>query len=55
MAVKKRAEYREGPEAAQRFDRAMNQILSVTKAELAKRDAAHKEKRRAEKRPRKQR
>ena len=37
-----RAEYREGAEAAQKFDDSMRRILSVPKAELAKREAAYR-------------
>jgi hypothetical protein len=33
----------EGPEAARRFERTMDRLLSVSKEELAKREAAHQE------------
>ena len=33
--------YREGPDAARRFERAMGRVVSVSKEELAKREAAH--------------
>lgn len=35
------AEYREGPDAARRFERTLGRLISVSKEELAKRDAAH--------------
>jgi hypothetical protein len=38
-------EYDEGPEAAQRFRTAMERIVSVSKDELVKRDAAGKKRR----------
>jgi hypothetical protein len=34
-------EYREGPEAAKRFERTMSTALKVSKEELAKREAAY--------------
>lgn len=46
MREKPEPEYREGSEAAQRFERAINRVLSVPKDELTKREAAYKEKRR---------
>ena len=44
-----RAEYREGTEAAQKFDDTMHRILSVPKAELTKREAAYQKSRRSKK------
>lgn len=41
MADSKRVEYREGPDAAQRFESAMNRIVTVSKDELTKREAAY--------------
>lgn len=46
---RQRAEYREGPEAASRFNETMGRVLTVTKEELAKREAAYKKSRRAKK------
>jgi len=46
--VKKTADYREGPEAADRFENALDRILKVSKEELAKREAAYQKSRRAE-------
>jgi hypothetical protein len=40
MKVKAQRQYREGEEAAERFDASMRRILSVPKAELLKREAA---------------
>jgi len=49
-----RAEYREGAEAAQKFDDSMRRIISVPKTELTKREAAYrKSSRRRRKKPRK--
>ena len=36
----------EGPEAAQRFERTMSSVLTVSKTELTKREAAYKKTRR---------
>jgi len=44
-------QYIEGPQAARRFDRAMGQILSVPKDELAKREAEYQESRQDKDRP----
>ncbi len=44
-----RPEFREGPEAAHQFDGTMRRVLTVTKAELDKREAAYKKARRARK------
>jgi hypothetical protein len=41
--------HHEGPEAAQRFERTMSRVLTVSKTELAKREAAYKKSRRAKK------
>jgi hypothetical protein len=42
-----RKEYREGQEAADEFKRTMDRVLTVSKEELAKREAAYKKARRA--------
>ena len=42
-------DYQEGPDAAKRFETALGQILSVSKAELLKREAAWKKARKAKK------
>lgn len=47
----KPAEYHEGPEASWRFDHTMGQILSVTKEELDRREAAYQESRKGKDRP----
>lgn len=39
-------EYREGPDAAQRFDGTMRRILTVSKDELTKREAAYQKSKR---------
>ncbi len=44
-----RREYRAGPDAAHTFERSMSRILTVSKAELDKREAAYKKSRRAKK------
>ncbi len=44
-----RAEYREGPEAASRFNDTINRVINVSKVELDKREAAYKKSRRAKK------
>jgi hypothetical protein len=49
MAADDRAEHHEGPEAAQRFERTLERVLTVSKAELTKREAAYKKTRRAKK------
>jgi hypothetical protein len=46
-----RKEYREGPDAAQRFDDTMRRILSVPKDELTKREAAYQKSRADKPRP----
>jgi hypothetical protein len=40
-----RKEYREGPEAAERFDGAMNRLLKISKEELTKREATYQQSR----------
>jgi hypothetical protein len=45
-----RKDYHEGPEAAGRFERTMGRVLTVSKAELDKREAAYQKSRRASKR-----
>ena len=47
-----RKEYREGPDAAQRFDTTMRRILSVPKSELTKREAAYQKTPRVKRGPR---
>ncbi len=42
--------HHEGPEAAKRFERTMSRVLTVSKGELDKREAAYKKSRRAKKR-----
>jgi predicted GIY-YIG superfamily endonuclease len=49
MASDRRAEHQEGPGAAQRFERTLGRVLTVSKAELAKREAAYKKSRRLKK------
>lgn len=44
-----RKEYREGPEAAERFNGTMNRVLKVSKEELTKREAAYQKTRRGKK------
>lgn len=41
-----RKQYREGPEAAEKFDESMRRIISVPKTELVKREAAYQKSRR---------
>ena len=41
--------YHEGHEAARRFENTLNNVLKVSKKELAKREAAYKRSRRAKK------
>jgi hypothetical protein len=43
---RKAAQYDEGPEAAERFKRGLSDVLSVTKEELARREADYNESRR---------
>jgi hypothetical protein len=43
---RKAREYHEGPEAADRFQRGLSNVLSVTKEELTKREANYDETRR---------
>jgi hypothetical protein len=40
-----RPEFHEGPEAAQRAESAMRRIITVSKTELERREAAHKKSR----------
>lgn len=47
------SEYHEGPEAARLFELALNRVLSVSKEELNKREAAYKKARKAKKARRK--
>lgn len=35
-------EYREGPDAARRFERTLGRLITVSKEELARRDLAHR-------------
>ena len=46
-------DYREGPEASERFNRTVSRILTVSKDELAKRETAYQQSRYAKKRYRK--
>jgi hypothetical protein len=46
-----RKEHREGPEAADRFEGALNRLLRVSKEELAKREAAYQKSREHKDRP----
>jgi hypothetical protein len=41
-----RKEYREGPEAGERFTRSMDRLLKVSKEELDRREAAYQKSRR---------
>lgn len=41
-----RKEYREGPEAAERFNGTMNRLLKVSKDELTKRESGYQKTRR---------
>ena len=52
MASRRIPEYREGPEAAKKFDDALSRIVKVSKDELAKREA-HYQKTEGRKKPRK--
>lgn len=45
----KAGEYHEGPDAARRFNGTMRRVLTVSKAELDKREAAYQKSRRAKK------
>jgi hypothetical protein len=47
-----RKAYREGPEAAERFDRTMARVLTVSKDELNKREAMYQKARARKTRPR---
>jgi hypothetical protein len=47
--VRREPEYHEGPDAARRFERAIGQVLTVSKTELLKREAAWKKDRKAKK------
>jgi hypothetical protein len=49
MASNPHAEHQEGPEAAQRFEGTLRRVLTVSKEELTKREAAYKKSRRAKK------
>jgi len=49
MTVKDQHEHHEGPEAARRFEDTMTRVLTVSKAELTKREAAYQKARRAKK------
>ena len=49
MASDDDREHHEGPDAARRFQHTMGRILTVSKAELDKREAAYKKSRRAKK------
>jgi hypothetical protein len=44
-----RDKYDAGPDAAQRFEHTMSRVLTVSKAELDKREAAYKKSRRTKK------
>jgi hypothetical protein len=44
-------EYIEGPEAAERFDRALVHVLTVSKSEMNKREAAYQQARSTKDRP----
>lgn len=43
------ADYHEGPEASRRAEHTLNRVLTVSKDELAKREAAYKKSRRTKK------
>ena len=45
-----RAKYQEGPEAARRAEQAVTRLLTVSKEELARREAAYQKSRRAKRR-----
>jgi hypothetical protein len=47
----KQPEYREGPRAAERFNRTLREVLGVSKEELAKREAEYQESRKHRVRP----
>ena len=47
----KRAVYHEGPRAAEQFESSLRHILSVSKEELARREASYKESRAHKDRP----
>lgn len=49
MASNRVSEHHEGPEAAQRFAQTVRRVLSVSKEELAKREAAYQKTRPARK------
>lgn len=44
-----RSKYHEGPDAAQRFDTTMQRLMTVSKDELAKREATYQKSRPAKK------
>ena len=44
-----RARFHEGPDAGRRFEDTMNRVLSVSKDELTRREAAYKKSRKAKK------
>jgi hypothetical protein len=45
MPPHREPEYREGPQAAERFERTINRVLTVSKTELTKREAAYQKSR----------
>ena len=49
MSFEPKSEYHEGPEAVRRAEHTLVKVLTVTKAELDKREAAYKKARRAKK------
>jgi len=49
MTVKGSDEYRDGLDAAHRFERTMDRILKVSKEELTKREATYQKSRRTKK------
>lgn len=51
MAADRRAQYEEGPKAAQRFQETVHRVLSVSKDELAKREATYQKARANKDRP----
>lgn len=51
MAADPKAQYEEGPKAAQRFQETVRRVLSVSKDELNKKEAAYQKSRATKDRP----